>query len=123
MRLDDLTEQIIGACYEVSNELGAGYLEAVYEKALLIALHDKGLAATSQVPLDVMFRNQIVGKYCADIVVEHQVIVELKAARSLGSEHIAQVLNYLRGTDLKVGLLINFGRSKIEIRRLENRLS
>jgi GxxExxY protein len=120
--LDNLTEHIIGACYEVGNELGAGFLETVYENALLIALKDKGINAANQVPLEVKFRDKTVGKYFADVVVENQVIIELKAVKSLASEHIAQILNYLRGTNLPVGLLVNFGNPKIEIRRLENRI-
>ena len=119
---DELTEQVLGACFEVSNELGAGFLESVYEKALLIALADRGLTAKSQAPLQVRFRQQLVGTFFADVVVEEQVLVELKAVKNLAAEHIAQVLNYLRGTDLPVGLLVNFGTSKLEIRRLENRV-
>jgi GxxExxY protein len=121
MVLDELTEQVLGACFEVSNELGAGFLESVYEKALLIALSDMGLTARSQLPLQVQFRQQVVGTFFADIVVEEQVLVELKAVKNLAAEHVAQVLNYLRGTDLPVGLLVNFGTPKLEIRRFENR--
>jgi GxxExxY protein len=122
MILDELTEQVLGACFEVSNELGAGFLESVYEKALLIALREKGLAAQGQVPLQVRFRNQVVGDFYADVVVEGLVLVELKAVKALASEHVAQVLNYLRGTNIAVGLLVNFGTPKLEIRRFENRV-
>ena len=122
MILDDLTEQVIAACFEVANELGVGFLESVYEKALLIALRDKGLGSRSQVPLQVRFRQEGVGDFFADIIVEEQVLLELKAVKALATEHVAQVLNYLRGTDLKVGLLINFGTPKLEIRRFENKI-
>ena len=83
----DLTEKIIGACFEVSNELGFGFLESVYEKALIIALNERGLDVKEQVPLEVRFKNQIVGLFNADILVENRVIVELKAVNSLKSEH------------------------------------
>ncbi|NTW98726.1 MAG: GxxExxY protein [Geobacteraceae bacterium] len=113
----DLTEKIIAACFEVSNELGAGFLESVYEKALLIALADRGIVAQPQVPLQVRFRNQIVGDYYADIVVENMILLELKAVRSLAAEHQAQIINYLKATEIEVGLLVNFGNPKLEYRR------
>ena len=122
MILDELTEKVIGACFEVSNELGCGFLESVYGKALLIVLREKGLNACSQVPLQVLFRQQVVGDFFADVVVEEQVLVELKAVKSLAPEHVAQVLNYLRGTNIQVGLLVNFGNPKLEIRRFENKV-
>lgn len=114
----NLTEKIIGACFEVSNELGAGFLERVYEKALLIALNDKDLAAKAQIPLKVLFRGSIVGEFYTDVFVEERVIIELKAVKSISSEHEAQLLNYLKATGIKVGLLINFGKPKLEWKRL-----
>ena len=114
----NLTEKIIGACFEVSNELGAGFLESVYEKALLIALNDKDLAAKAQIPLKVLFRGSIVGEFYTDVFVEERVIIELKAVKSISSEHEAQLLNYLKATGIKVGLLINFGKPKLEWKRL-----
>ena len=117
---DALTEKILKACFDVSNELGCGFLESVYEKALLVALKEAGLCAESQVPLQVMFRKQIVGNFYPDIIVENKVLIELKAVNALASEHIAQVLNYLKGTDLATGLLVNFGRPRVEYRRLNN---
>jgi len=122
MRLEDLSEQVIGACFEVSNELGIGFLESVYEKALLVALHDRGMKAERQVSVQVSFRKQPVGEFFADIVVEDQLIVELKATKSLCVEHVAQVLNYLRATGKQVGLLVNFGTTKLEYRRFNNRI-
>ena len=87
---EELTEKIIAACFDVSNELGAGFLESVYVKALLIALTDRGLMAQSQVPLKVKFRDHIVGDFYADIVVENRIILELKAVKNLAPEHQAR---------------------------------
>ena len=122
MHLEKMTEQVIGACFEVSNELGIGFLESVYEKALLVALCDRGLKVERQVSIEVFFRQQAVGEFFADIVVEDQLIVELKAVKRLAVEHIAQVLNYLRATGKEVGLLVNFGTKKLEYRRFNNRI-
>ena len=122
MRINQLTEQVIGACFEVSNELGIGFLESVYEKALVIALQDKGLNTSRQVPIEVSFRGKGVGEFFADIIVEEELIVELKAVKSIAPEHIAQILNYLRATKKKTALLVNFGKSKLEYRRFDNRL-
>lgn len=119
---ESLTGQILEAAFEVSNELGAGFVESVYEHALFIALKDKGIHAESQVPIRVHFREQIVGAFQADLLVEHEVILELKAAKALLPEHVAQTLNYLRATGKPVALLINFGVPKLEWRRLDNRL-
>lgn len=118
---DELTHKILGACFDVSKELGAGFLESVYKKALLVALADAGLKAESEVPLSVIFRAHAVGEFYADIVVEKSVLLELKAVRSLAPEHLAQVINYLKATGLEVGLLVNFGSAKLEYRRLGNK--
>ncbi len=114
----EITERIIEACYEVANELGAGFLESVYEKALLVALREKGIDAASQVPMAVSFRGQNVGEFFADIIVESKVVVEVKAVKRLLPEHSAQVINYLKATGMEVGLLVNFGGPKVEIKRL-----
>ncbi len=114
----EITERIIEACYEVANELGAGFLESVYEKALLVALREKGIDAASQVPMAVSFRGQDVGEFFADIIVESKVVVEVKAVKRLLPEHSAQVINYLKATGMEVGLLVNFGGPKVEIKRL-----
>ena len=113
----DMTEKIIAACLEVSNELGAGFLESVYERALLIALTDKGLKAETQVPLKVVFRNRVVGDFYADTLVENLVIIELKTVKSIGTENEAQLINYLKATNKRVGLLVNFGKPKLEWKR------
>jgi GxxExxY protein len=116
-----LTEIILGTCFEVMNELGGGFLESVYEKALLIALRDKRVAAQSQVPLSVLFRGEKVGEFFADIVVEGKVIIELKTAKAIAPEHQAQIINYLKATGMEVGLLVNFGPTKLEYRRFHNK--
>ena len=115
---EQLTSKVLAACFEVSRELGAGFIESVYENALLIALRQKGIAAEAQVPLKVTFRDEIVGDFYADILVEDKIIIELKAAKALAPEHQAQLINYLKATGIEVGLLINFGKPKLEYRRL-----
>ena len=118
---EDLTGKILEACFQVSNELGAGFLESVYHKALIIALRQKGLQVRSEVPVSVTFRGQNVGEFYADLLVEEKVIVELKAVSALAKEHIAQVINYLYASGMDVGLLVNFGTPKMEYRRLERK--
>jgi GxxExxY protein len=117
MDLNDITYKINGAIFEVNRELGSGFLEKVYENALLIELRDMGLKAESQIPITVMYKGREVGEYQPDILVEGQVIVELKAVETLQKIHEAQVLNYLKATGYKVGLLVNFKHPKAEIKR------
>jgi GxxExxY protein len=117
----DLTGKILEACFEVSNELGIGYLESVYEKALFVALKQKGLSAEMQVPLKVVFRGVVVGSFIADMIVEKKVLLELKAVENLSNAQYAQILNYLRTTGIEVGLVINFGTPKLQYRRFDNR--
>ncbi|HWO02679.1 MAG TPA: GxxExxY protein [Blastocatellia bacterium] len=105
----ELTQKIIGVFYEVYNELGHGFLESVYEAAMSIALIESGLKAAQRVPTPVWFRGRMVGDFKTDILVEGAVILELKAARAIEAAHEAQLLNYLRATDIEVGLLLNFG--------------
>jgi GxxExxY protein len=105
----ELTEKIIGVFYEVYNELGHGFLESVYEEAMLIALIETGLKTAHQVPTPVWFRGRMIGDFKADIFVGASVILELKASRLLEPAHEAQLLNYLRATNIEVGLLLNFG--------------
>ena len=118
---DQLTGTILQCCFEVSNELGAGFLESVYERALIVALTQKGLKVTAQVPLKVQFRGVIVGDYFADLIVEDQVLIELKAVSRVLQEHKAQVINYLTATGFAIGLLVNFGTPRIEYYRLHPR--
>jgi GxxExxY protein len=120
MMHEELTERILRTCFAVSNELGCGFLESVYQKALLIALQQEGLKAEAQKPLRVSFRGKSVGEFYADLVVEDVVLVELKAAKAIASEHCAQVLNYLKASGIVVGLLVNFGTPKAEVRRFNN---
>jgi GxxExxY protein len=117
MELDDLTYQINGAIYEVNRELGSGFLEKVYENALLKELALRGIMAESQVPMTVRYKGESVGEYFADVVVESKIILELKTVEMLKGIHEAQLLNYLKATGCKVGLLVNFTYPKAEIRR------
>jgi len=118
MNIDDITYQIRGAVFEVNRVLGHGFLEKVYEKALMIELNSRGLSVGNQVPLKVIYKEKIVGEYFADLLVEGSVIVEIKAVRHLLKEHQAQLLNYLKATGIQVGLLVNFTRNKAEIKRM-----
>ena len=104
-----LTEQIIGIFYDVYNELGHGFLESVYEESLVIALREAGLEVRSQVPVPVWFRRHKVGEFRADMLVENEIILELKSARLLEPSHEAQLPPYLKSTNVEVGLLLNFG--------------
>ena len=117
MEHEELTYRINGAIYEVNRVLGPGFLEKVYENALLTELKQRGIQAESQVPIRVDYKGTIVGEYFADIVVEQQIILELKATEFLLKIHEAQILNYLRATGFKVGLLVNFTDPKAEIKR------
>jgi GxxExxY protein len=112
-----VTEKIIGIFYDVYNELGDGFLESVYEESLVIALRQAGLMVNRQVPVPVWFRNQKVGEFRADVTVEQCVLLELKCAKSLDPTHEAQILHYLKSTDIEIGLLLNFGL-KPQFRRL-----
>ena len=118
MGINDITYAINGAVFEVNKVLGAGFLEKVYENALLIELRKRGLKAESQVPLTVTYKGEIVGEYFADIVVEDAVILELKAVEQLQKIHEAQLLNYLKTTGFKAGLIVNFKHPKADIKRL-----
>ncbi len=117
LKHEQITKSIIGCAFEVINELGAGFLESVYEKALLLVLRQKGLAVISQHPINVIFRGKSVGDFYADLFVEEKVIVELKTAKIITPEHQAQIINYLNATGIEVGILINFGSSKLEYKR------
>lgn len=113
----ELTDKIIGTFYEVYNELGHGFIESVYEKSLAIALRDNGLEVFQQIAIPVWFRGTQVGDFDADLLIGRSVIAELKSARAIDSAHVAQLLNYLKATEIEVGLLLNFG-PKPEFRRL-----
>src|SRR5688572_15216497 len=106
----DLTGQIINSFYTVYNSLGYGFMEKVYENALLIELKSQRLYSVNQIPIKVFYKNQQVGFYIADIIVENCVILELKAAEVICEEHEHILINYLKSTDIEVGLLLNFGK-------------
>jgi GxxExxY protein len=112
----ELTEKIIGVFYNVYNNLGYGFLEKVYENAMMLDFNKEHVPAVSQYPIKVLYEGETVGEYFADILVNDKVIVEIKAAKNLASENEAQLLNYLKATDKEVGLLLNFG-PKPEIKR------
>ena len=118
MNIDDITYQIRGAIFDVNKVLGYGFLEKVYERALMIELSGRGVSVENQVSLKVSYKGQIVGEYFADLLVEDRVIVEIKAVANLLREHQAQLLNYLKATGIRVGLLVNFTRNKAEIKRM-----
>jgi GxxExxY protein len=116
--VDKLTERIIACGFAVSNELGIGFVEKVYENAFAHEIQKQGLRVVQQSPIKVLYDHVLVGEFFADLLVEELVLVELKAVSTLNSEHIAQALNYLRATGLPACLLINFGQPKLQIRRL-----
>ncbi|HWX53556.1 MAG TPA: GxxExxY protein [Verrucomicrobiae bacterium] len=114
----ELTEKIIGIYYDAYSEIGHGFLESVYSNCMRIALTEAGLAVEREVFIPVRFRNHDVGKFKADLVVETLVLLELNAERALDRSHEAQLLNYLRATEMEVGLLFNFGAPKPQFKRL-----
>lgn len=114
----DLTYRIRGCVFEVYRQMGAGFLEQVYEKALCLELQNHGLHATSQAPLIVNYKGVCVGEYRVDILVEESVILEIKAQAQLRPEHEAQLLNYLKASGKPVGLLVNFSYPKADVKRL-----
>jgi len=113
----ELTRNIINAAYKVHNTLGCGFLEKVYHKALVVELDKRGFSIQSQKPISVKYENQVVGEYFADIVVEDKVIVEVKAVEKINSIFEAQLLNYLKASELKVGLIVNFA-DLVQIKRM-----
>ena len=119
-RLNTMSEKIIGAAFEVSNVLGSGFLEKVYENALNVEINLSGLKTIQQAPLKVFYKNKLVGDYFADILVESEVIIEVKAVKEFDTVHFAQCLNYLRITGLKLCLMINFSKPRVEIKRIVN---
>lgn len=114
---DKLTETIIGCAMEVHRRLGPGYLETVYEKALMIELKHAGLSCLNQVSIKVNYRGEAVGDFVADVVVEGRVMLELKACQMIHQRHEAQLVNYLVATEHDIGLLINFGSDSLQFKR------
>ena len=113
-----LTDKVIKAFYKVYNTLGYGFLEKVYENALIIELENNGLNVEAQKPISVLYENRVVGDYFADLCVAGTVIIELKAAESLSQSNEAQLINYLKATGIEVGLLLNFGRKPEFVRKI-----
>jgi GxxExxY protein len=118
LMLDQITERIIGCVHQVSNTLGFGFLEKVYENALTVELPRAGLRVAQQRRIEVRYRDVLVGEFVADILVEECVIIEIKAVKSFEDIHTAQCVNYLKATGLQVCLLVNFGTSKAMIKRI-----
>lgn len=116
--LNPLTEKIIGCAFKVSNTLGPGFLEKVYENALAHELRKAGLDFRQQYPISVLYDGTVVGEFLADLMVNEQVIIELKATKSLDDTHLAQCLNYLKATGLPLCLLINFGTPRVQVKRV-----
>ena len=113
-----LTEAVIGAAFEVSNTLGTGFLEKVYERALVRELGEQGIGVRSQVPFSVYYKGHSVGEYFADILVEGELVVELKCVERLSGEHTAQCLNYLKASGKQLCLLLNFQKSRLDVKRV-----
>ena len=114
----DLSYQIVGLAIQVRKELGFGFLEKIYENALKVLLEENGIKAEQQFPIKVSFHERIIGDYIADILIENQIILELKAQDEIVEIHKAQTLNYLKATGLKLAILLNFGKDILEHKRL-----
>ena len=119
--LNALTQQVLGAVFEVSNTLGAGFLEKVYQRALIHELRLRGIRAAAEVSIPVTYKGRTIGEYFTDILVEDLLVVELKCAERLSSEHMAQCLNYLRASGRTLCLLVNFKKPKVEWKRIVHR--
>ena len=120
--LEALVEKLVGAAYEVSNVLGAGFLEKIYERALMEELNIRGVRVRSQAPYPVAYKGKHIGTYSADLVVEDRLLVEVKCVEAFSNEHLAQCINYLKASGLHLCLLINFRRPKVEWRRVVHNL-
>jgi GxxExxY protein len=120
--LEALVEKVVGAAYEVSNVLGAGFLEKIYERALMEELTIRGVRVRAQAPYSVAYKGKHIGTYSADLVVEDRLLVEVKCVEGFSNEHLAQCINYLKASGLHLALLINFRRPKVEWRRVVHNL-
>ena len=117
MELEELTHKIIGCAYTVFNKLGFGFLESVYQNAMMIELEKSDLNVEAEKPLKVYYGNQIVGDFYVDLYINEAVVVELKSVQRLNKEHEVQLVNYLNALKKEIGLLINFGQSGVEVKR------
>ena len=115
--INEISERVIGCAFRVLNALGPGFLEKVYENAMVHELRKAGLAVAQQQGVTVVYDGIVVGEYAVDLLVEGRIIVELKAIKALDSAHAAQCINYLKATGLQLCLLLNFGKARLEIRR------
>ena len=122
MKHERLTEQIIGSAYAAYNELGAGFLESVYERSMAVLLAEQGVDCVCQAAIDVHFHGHVVGEFRADLLIEKAVLVELKAVERLNKIHEVQLVNYLAATQTDIGLLINFGPGRVDVKRKLRRL-
>ncbi|WP_428624173.1 GxxExxY protein [Sedimenticola sp.] len=120
--IDEKVRLIVGAAFEVSNQLGCGFLEKVYERSLQVELNHRGMAVEQQIGLPVFYKGKQVGDFVADLMVEKRILVELKCVDALGDIHTAQCINYLKASGLKVCLLVNFQRPRIQWKKLVNNL-
>ena len=118
-----ISEKVIDCAFEVSNRLGVGFLESVYENALCVELSNKGLSYQQQKPLKVIYKGMVVGNFITDIIVERKLLLELKVSLELNKSHKAQVINYLKATGISVGLLLNFGTPKLGVKRIVHQYS
>ena len=116
----ELSYKIIGLAMEVHSKLGYGFLEKVYENAMMVLFRQEGIKVKQQAPITVYFEEEVVGEYYADILVEDRIILELKAVEKIVNAHISQTLNYLKATGLELAILLNFGKEKLEYERLAN---
>lgn len=116
--LNEITEKIIGCAYLVCNQLGAGFVEKVYENALAIELRKASIHYQQQAPFVVKYNQAVVGEFVCDFLVESKVILELKAVKAIDENHLAQCMNYLKAGNMRLGLVINFGKPKVEIKRV-----
>ncbi len=117
-RLNAVTQAALNCAFRVGNAMGHGFLEKVYENALAIELRDAGLNVIQQPRVEVRYKERVVGEYCPDLLVEEGVVIEVKATRALEDAHVSQCLNYLRSTGLCLGLVLNFGRPRVQYRRV-----
>ena len=117
MEYEDITRKIIGSAYQVYNQLGFGFLESVYKKAMILELRKNNLKVEEEKPLDVYYDDQVVGHFFVDLFVENEIVVELKSVQRIAKEHEVQVVNYLKGLQKDVGLLINFSPQGVEVKR------
>ena len=117
MKHEDITHEIIGCSYQVYNALGFGFLERVYRKAMVIELRKDDFEVEEEKPLKVYYDDQVVGEFYVDLLIEQEIVIELKSVRSLIKEHEVQLVNYLNGLKKDIGLLINFGPSGVQVKR------